>query len=81
MSPRRSVIAVKDATALAAAALSRLVEQMAKLQREVAVCLTGGTTPKHMYAMMAQTPWRDVFHGIACIGSWEMIGSCLPTTR
>ena len=59
MSVRRSVTVVSDATALAETALARLVEQMAKSEREIAVCLTGGTTPKHMYAMIAQPPWRE----------------------
>jgi 6-phosphogluconolactonase len=58
--PRKSsVIVVNDVSALAEAALARLADQMAKLEREIAVCLTGGTTPKHMYAMMAQPPWRE----------------------
>src|SRR6267142_5269086 len=59
MSKRRSVIVVSDAAALAETALARLVEQMTKSKQESAVCLTGGTTPKHMYAMMAQPPWRE----------------------
>src|SRR5437870_6544243 len=59
MSASRSLIVANDAAALAETALARLVEQMAKSEREIAVCLTGGATPKHMYAMMAQSPWRD----------------------
>jgi 6-phosphogluconolactonase len=59
MSANRSLIVVSDAAALAETALARLVEQMTKSEQERAVCLTGGTTPKHMYAMMAQSPWRD----------------------
>jgi 6-phosphogluconolactonase len=59
MSANRSLIVVSDAAALAETALARLVEQMTKSERESAVCLTGGTTPKHMYAMMAQPPWRE----------------------
>ena len=59
MSASRSLIVVSDAAALAETALARLVEPMAKSEREIAVCLTGGTTPKHMYAMMAQSLWRE----------------------
>src|SRR5438552_1920155 len=59
MSASRSLIVVSDAAELAETALARLVEQMTKSEGESAVCLTGGTTPKHMYAMMAQSPWRD----------------------
>src|SRR6267142_7007293 len=59
MSKRRSVIVGSDAAALAETALARLVEQMTKSEEERAVCLTGGTTPKHIYAMMAQSPWRE----------------------
>src|SRR5436309_1608126 len=59
MSASRSLIVVSDAAELAETALARLVEQMTKSEGESAVCLTGGTTPKHMYAMMAQSPWRE----------------------
>src|SRR5437879_6645537 len=59
MTARRSVVVVSDAAELAETALARLVEQMTKSEGESAVCLTGGTTPKHMYAMMAQSPWRE----------------------
>jgi 6-phosphogluconolactonase len=59
MSASRSLIVVSDAAALAETALARLVEPMAKSEREIAVCLTGGTTPKHMYTMVAQSPWRE----------------------
>ena len=59
MTARRSVVVVSDAAALAEIALTRLVEEMTKSEGESTVCLTGGTTPKHMYAMMAQSPWRE----------------------
>ena len=59
MSASRSLTVASDAAELAETALARLVEQMTKSEGESAVCLTGGTTPKHMYAMMAQSPWRE----------------------
>ena len=55
----RSLVIVNDATALAEAALARLVKQIETSEREAAVCLTGGSTPRRMYEMMAQSPWRE----------------------
>jgi 6-phosphogluconolactonase/glucosamine-6-phosphate isomerase/deaminase len=81
MPASRSLIVVSDAAALAETALARLVEPMVKSEREIAVCLTGGTTPKHMYAMMHSRRGANAFRGIAYIGSWETIASCLIATR
>jgi 6-phosphogluconolactonase len=60
----RSLIIVSDAFALAETALARMVERIEDVTHEVttsgaAICLTGGSTPKHMYSLMAQPPWRE----------------------
>jgi 6-phosphogluconolactonase len=55
----RLLVIVDDPAALAEAALARLVRQVETSEREAAICLTGGSTPKRMYAMMAQSPWRE----------------------
>src|SRR3954449_1755667 len=59
MPPPRSIIVVDDEGALAEAALARLLDPMAKSEREFSVCLTGGESPKRMYALMAKPPWRE----------------------
>ena len=55
----RSLVIVNDPAALAEAALARLVRQIATSERDAAICLTGGSTPKRMYGLMAQSPWRE----------------------
>jgi 6-phosphogluconolactonase len=55
----RSLIIVNGATALAEAAVARLVKQIETTEGEAAVCLTGGSSPRPMYEMMAQSPWRE----------------------
>lgn len=60
----RSLIIVSDAFALAETALARMVKRIEDVTHEVttsgvAICLTGGSTPKHMYSLMAQPPWRE----------------------
>jgi 6-phosphogluconolactonase len=54
----RSLVVVNDAAALAETALAHVVRQIETSAGEPAICLTGGSTPKRMYAMMAQRPWR-----------------------
>lgn len=55
----RSLVIVNGATALAEAALARLVKRIETSEGEAAVCLTGGSTPRLMYEMMAQSPWGE----------------------
>ena len=55
----RSLVIVNGATALAEAALARLVKQIETSGGEAAVCLTGGSTPRLMYEIMARSPSRE----------------------
>ena len=47
--------------------------------RDFAVCLSGGSTPRRLYEWLATPPSRRAFHGAACIGSGAMSGSCRTT--
>lgn len=53
-----NVIAVADATALAETAARRLIARVAANERS-AVCLTGGSSPQHLYHLLAVEPWRS----------------------
>ncbi len=55
----RDVIVVPDAAALAASAAQRLVDRIADSGARPAICLTGGSTPKRMYELLATPLWRD----------------------
>lgn len=58
MTPR-TVIVADDAQALAAIAAERLVARLSAGAPRAAVCLTGGTTPERLYALLATPAWRD----------------------
>jgi 6-phosphogluconolactonase len=58
MTPR-TVIVADDAQALAAIAAERLVTRLSAGAPRAAVCLTGGTTPEPLYALLATPAWRD----------------------
>src|SRR5229473_223460 len=68
MAPRdnRHVIPVADAEALARAAADRIIARIAANGDRVAICLTGGSSPKQLYQLLAtdayrnQIPWRRV---------------------
>jgi 6-phosphogluconolactonase len=55
----RTVIEVADATALAAAAAQRLVARIVDDPARPAICLTGGSSPKQLYVMLAEEPYRS----------------------
>lgn len=55
----REVIVVEDADALAAAAATRLLACINMQAGRVAICLTGGSTPKRLYELLATKPWRE----------------------
>ena len=53
---------VEDEAALARAAADRIVHRLAHAPRDrerLAVCLTGGSTPRHLYALLATAPYRE----------------------
>lgn len=55
----RKLIVVADASALAETAAQRLVNRIAA-QKRAAVCLTGGSSPKGLYRLLAREPWRAI---------------------
>src|SRR6266850_8531002 len=62
----RRVIAVADPAALATAAAERVLARIAANDGRVAICLTGGSSPKQLYQLLAtdfyrsQIPWERV---------------------
>jgi 6-phosphogluconolactonase len=63
---RRKVIAVADAGALAARAADRVLARIAENSGRIAICLTGGSSPKQLYQLLAtdayssKIPWDRV---------------------
>lgn len=55
----RSLVVVNDPAALAETALAHVVRQIETSVGEPAICLTGGSTPKRVYEIMAKPPWRE----------------------
>lgn len=58
-SGHRQVISVSDPAALARAAAERLLARIAANGGRVAVCLTGGSSPKQLYRLLAAEPYRN----------------------
>jgi 6-phosphogluconolactonase len=62
----RKVLTVSDANALAKAAADRIMARIAANSDRVAICLTGGSSPKQLYQLLAtdayrsQIPWDRV---------------------
>jgi len=55
----RHVIAVADRAAMAATAAEHLLARMAANSGRVAICLTGGSSPKQLYQLLATDPYRS----------------------
>jgi 6-phosphogluconolactonase len=55
----RHVIAVSDSVALAKAAADRMVARIASNPGRAAICLTGGSSPKQLYQLLASEPYRS----------------------
>jgi 6-phosphogluconolactonase len=53
------VIAVPDPAALAKAAATRVLARIAANGDRVAICLTGGSSPKQLYQLLATDPYRS----------------------
>src|SRR6202035_5463987 len=51
-------IVVADPTALAQAAAERVLARIIANQDRVAICLTGGSSPKQLYQLLATDPYR-----------------------
>lgn len=61
MSPpvsKPKTIVVADNSSLAEAAAKRLIERIAKNPQQIRICLTGGSTPRRLYELLATPPWR-----------------------
>ena len=65
-SDNRKVIAVSDANALAETAADRILTRIAANGDRVAICLSGGSSPKQLYRLLAtdayrgRIPWQRV---------------------
>jgi 6-phosphogluconolactonase len=57
-SDQRQVIAVSDPVALARAAAERVMARIAANKARAAICLTGGSSPKQLYKLLATDPYR-----------------------
>jgi 6-phosphogluconolactonase len=55
----RRIVAVADPAALAKAAAERLLARIANNSDRVAICLTGGSSPKRLYELLGNEPYRD----------------------
>ena len=55
----RQVIAVSDPAALAKAAVERLLARIEANGERAAICLTGGSSPKQLYQLLATDPYRS----------------------
>ncbi|EFI52420.1 6-phosphogluconolactonase [Afipia sp. 1NLS2] len=57
--PRPRIIIERDAVALAERAAERVVARARENTGEPAICLTGGSTPKRLYQLLATPEWRN----------------------
>jgi 6-phosphogluconolactonase len=55
----RRLIEVADAAALAEVAAARLLARMATNPGRIAICLTGGSSPKQLYELLATEDYRE----------------------
>ena len=59
MAGHRTIIEVSDAAALAAAAAERLIKRIDANKDRPAICLTGGSSPKRLYELLATDNYRN----------------------
>jgi 6-phosphogluconolactonase len=59
LNDNRRIIAVADAATLARTAAERLIGRIAGNSDRVAICLTGGSSPKRLYELLANDPYRS----------------------
>ncbi len=55
------LIVVADSQALAQAAEKRIFARLQRQQQRYAICITGGSTPERLYAMLTKPPYRDAW--------------------
>lgn len=58
---RGELIVVADANAMARAAAERISAHLQGRDRRFAICLTGGTSPEGLYALLATEPYREAW--------------------
>src|SRR4051795_12971519 len=58
LNDNRHVITVADPAALAIAAADRVIARMAANGGRIAICLTGGSSPKQLYQLLATSAYR-----------------------
>jgi 6-phosphogluconolactonase len=51
-------VVVADSQSLAEAAARRLLDRIEKNPQQIRICLTGGSTPRRLYELLATPPWR-----------------------
>jgi len=56
---QRKVIPVADPAALAQIAADRVIARISANNSRVAICLTGGSSPKKLYQLLASDPYRS----------------------
>lgn len=56
---KREIIVVEDAAALAESAARRFLARLDGDTKRIAICLTGGSTPKQLYELLATPSWRS----------------------
>jgi 6-phosphogluconolactonase len=59
LNDNREIIAVADAAALAKTAAERLIARIAANSGRVAICLTGGSSPKRLYELLATESYKN----------------------
>jgi len=59
MPDRRQLTRMADKVALAAAAAEQLLAQIEANPARIAICLTGGSSPKQLYELLATQPYRS----------------------
>jgi 6-phosphogluconolactonase len=59
LNDNRKIIAVADATALAKAAAERIIARISSNRSRIAICLTGGSSPKQLCELLANEPYRS----------------------
>ncbi|MGH6645083.1 MAG: 6-phosphogluconolactonase, partial [Bradyrhizobium sp.] len=55
----RHVISVADPAAMARAAAERVIARISENAGRIAICLTGGSSPKQLYQLLATEAWRS----------------------
>jgi 6-phosphogluconolactonase len=59
LNDNRRIIAVADADALAVTAAERVIARMDLNRGSIAICLTGGSSPKRLYELLGNEPYRS----------------------